>query len=109
MQYKVSLNDKMWNMKEGLAIWLWKSDDEGHPKLLNGVPKLVLFCPIWGNDIMKAMEKQIFNIARISNYLEFWNLNMPRDPKYIDLMKPYVEYWEGILEMLANPFLHNKV
>jgi hypothetical protein len=38
------------------------------------------------------VEKQIFITIGISKYLELWNLNMLRDPKYDDLMKPYVEY-----------------
>jgi hypothetical protein len=45
MQYKLSPNDKMWSSKESLAIQLWKSDDEGRPKLSSGVPKLVPFHP----------------------------------------------------------------
>jgi hypothetical protein len=49
------------------------------------------------------MEKEIFITARILKYLEFWNLNMSKDPKYADMMKPYNNYWEAILEMLASP------
>jgi hypothetical protein len=54
--------------------------------------KLVPFHPSWGNDATKVVEKQIFIIVGISKYLEFWNLNMSRDPKYDNLMKPYIEY-----------------
>ncbi len=92
MQYKVSPNDKMWSSKQSPTIWLWKFDDESHPKLPSGVFKLVPFCPSWGNDVTKVVEKQIFITIGISKYLELWNLNMLRDPKYDDLMKPYVEY-----------------
>jgi hypothetical protein len=74
------------------AIRLWKSHDEGQPKLPNGVSKPIPFCPIWGNDVTKAMEKENFITARILKYLEFWNLNMSKDPKYVDMMKPYNDY-----------------
>jgi hypothetical protein len=79
-------NDKMWSLKEGLAIWLWKSNNEGWPKLPSGVSKLVPFPPIWGNDVTKVVEKQNFIIATISKYLEFWNLNMSKNLKYADIM-----------------------
>lgn len=39
MQYKFSPNDKMWSPKEGLAIQLWKSNDEGRPEVPSGVLK----------------------------------------------------------------------
>jgi hypothetical protein len=56
-QYKLSPNDKMWSSKKSYAIQLWKSYDEGQSKLPSGVLKLVPFCPIWGNNVTKAMEK----------------------------------------------------
>jgi hypothetical protein len=102
MQYKLSPNDKMWSSKEGLAIRLWKSDDKGRPKLPNRVPKLIPFHPIWGNDVTKAMEKQNFILVGILKYLEFWKLNMLKDPKYSNILKPYIDYWEVILEIPVN-------
>ncbi len=87
----------MWSLKEGPAIQLWKSEDEGWPKLSSGVPKLIPFHPIWGNNITKAMEKKNFITFVISKYLEFWNLNILKDPNHADIMKPYIDYWEAIL------------
>ncbi len=57
IQYKVSLTDSMWNPKESLAIQLWKSIDQGHPKR---IPKPIPFYPIWKNDASKSKEKENF-------------------------------------------------
>jgi hypothetical protein len=46
MQYKVSPIDSIWSPKDGLAIRLWEFDDQGHPKLPNGIPKHVANCLI---------------------------------------------------------------
>jgi hypothetical protein len=97
MQYKLSPNDKMCSSKECPTIQLWKSDDEGRPKLSSGISKLVPFHPFWANDITKAMEKQNFITFVISKYSEFWNLNILKDPKHANIMKPYIDYWEPIL------------
>jgi hypothetical protein len=34
-----------------------------------GVSNLVPFCPIWGNDELKAREKEKFINSRISKYI----------------------------------------
>jgi len=41
---------------------------------------------------MTAMEKENFITTKILKYLEFWNLNMLKDPKYANMMKPYNDY-----------------
>jgi hypothetical protein len=71
MQYKVSPIDVLWNFKDGMTIRLWIKDATGWAKLLAGVPNLVPFCPIWGNDELKASEKERFISSRISKYIEF--------------------------------------
>jgi hypothetical protein len=58
----------MWSPKYGLAIQLWKFNNQGHPKLLSGVPKLVPFCHIWNNDVSKSIEKENFINSCISQY-----------------------------------------
>jgi hypothetical protein len=50
MQYKVSLIDAIWILKNGPLIQLWQIDDLGCPKLPQGFPNLVFFHPIWEND-----------------------------------------------------------
>jgi len=55
---------------------LWKEDGGGQPKLLMGVPSLVPFHPIWGNDESRVGEKESFINTKISKYIEFWNLGM---------------------------------
>jgi len=87
MHYKVSLIDAMWSPKDGLAIQLWKCDDQGHPKLLTRIPKLVPFHPIWGNDASKSIEKEKFINCGILKYIEFWKLNILRDEMYARAMQ----------------------
>ncbi len=86
----------------GLAIWLWKFNNQGCPKPRNGVPILVPFHPIWGNDASKLIEKEKFISNGISKYLEFWKLNFVRDEMYTKAMGPYIEYWEGTLKCLLK-------
>jgi hypothetical protein len=45
---------------DGLAIQLWKFNYQSCPKLPSGVPNLVPFHPIWGNDASKSIEKKKF-------------------------------------------------
>jgi hypothetical protein len=82
---------------------LWKSDDQGHPKLPSGILKHVSFHPIWGNDAPKSIKKDKFINSGISKYLKFWKLNILKEEMYARVMKPYVEYWEGILKCLLKP------
>ncbi len=71
MQYKISPIDALWSPKDGSTIQLWKEDGTGCPKLSTGVPNLVLICMIWGNDELKASEKERFINNGISKYIEF--------------------------------------
>ncbi len=105
MQYKVFPIDSIWSPKDGPTIRLWKFNDQGHPKLPSGIPKLIPFCPIWGNDDSKLVEKEQFINSGISKYLKFWKLNILKDEMYARVMKPYVKQWEGILKYLSKPIL----
>jgi hypothetical protein len=49
------------------------------------------------------VEKHNFITIGALKYLEFWNLNMPKYLNYTNIMKPYIDYQEVILKMLANP------
>jgi hypothetical protein len=99
----VSLIDLMWSPEDGLTTQLWKFGNQGHPKLPSGVPKCVPFCPIWGNDASKSIEKGKIINSGISKYLKFWKLNIVRDEMYAKAMGPCIEYWEGILKCLLKP------
>jgi hypothetical protein len=50
---------------------LWKEDGTRWLKLLVGVLNPVPFCPIWGNDELRACEKERFISNGISKYIEF--------------------------------------
>jgi hypothetical protein len=93
----------LWSPKDGLAIRLWKEDGTRWPKLLVGVPNLVPFCLIWGNDELKVSEKERFISSRITKYIAFWKLGMLKDDSYSKVMGFYVKYWESTLEMLSKP------
>jgi len=103
MQYKVFLIDPLWSPKDGLAIRLWKEDGIRWLKLLVGVLNPIPFRSIWGNDELKAGEKERFIKSKISKYIEFWKLGSWKDDAYYRIMGPYVKYWENILELLSRP------
>ncbi len=103
MQYKVSPIDVLWSPKDGLAIWLWMEDGTRQPKLWVGVSNLVPFHLIWGNDKLKACEKERFISSEISKYIKFKKLGMFKDNSYSKVMGHYVKYWEKILELLLKP------
>jgi len=69
----------------------------------SGVPNFVPFCLIWGNDELKACEKERFISSEISKYVAFYKLGMLKDDTYFRVRGPYVKYWESILEMLLKP------
>jgi hypothetical protein len=92
MQYKVFPIDVLWNFKDGMAIQLWKEDGIGWRKLLMGVSNLVPFRPIWGNDELRANEKERFSNSRISKYIKFWKLGMLKGNSYSKVMGLYVKY-----------------
>jgi hypothetical protein len=58
---------------------------------------------IWGNDELKACEKERFISSGISKYIGFWKLGMLKDDSYSKVICPYVKYWENILELLSRP------
>ncbi len=74
--------------------------------VLNPVP----FRSIWGNDELRADEKESFISSGILKYNEFWKLGMLKDDSYSKVMGPYVKQWENILELLLRPIpRHNFV
>ncbi len=92
MQYKLSPINSLWSPKDGLMIWLRKVDAAGHLKLLVGIPNLIPFCPIWGNDELRAIEKERFISIDISKYVDSSKLGMLKDDSYVRLMGLYVNY-----------------
>jgi hypothetical protein len=82
---------------------LWKENGTGQPKLLVGVPNPIPFHLIWGNDELKANEKERFISNRVLKYIKIWKLGMSKDDLNIRVMGPYVKYWENDLEMLPTP------
>jgi hypothetical protein len=68
MQYKVSPTNALWSLKDGPTIQLWKEDGIGRPKLSMGVSNPVPFHPVWGNDELRACEKEMLINRGISKY-----------------------------------------
>ncbi len=68
-----------------------------------GVPNPFSFRMIWGNDELRACEKENFISSGILKCIEFWKLEMLKDNSYFRVMGFYVKYWENILELLSIP------
>jgi hypothetical protein len=101
MPYTISPNYLMWSLKNGPTIWLWKFDDQGCFKLLDGVSKPIWFHPIRGNDVSKLIEEKEFINSGILEYLEFWKLNIIIYEVYPKAIRFYIEYWKGISKLLS--------
>ncbi len=71
MQYRVSPIDPNRSPIDGPPIRLWKVNPNGSPKLHDSVPSLVLYCPIWGNDASRLVERKKFISCRLSKYVDF--------------------------------------
>jgi hypothetical protein len=103
MQYKVSPTDPMWSPIDGPLINLWKVNPNSSPNLPTRVPSLVLYCPIWGNDASRSVEREKFISFGLSKYVDFWKVGIAQSSTYEMKMKPYVEYWEDVLLHLSRP------
>jgi len=75
MQYKVSPINPIWSSIDAPPIKLWKANLDGLPKLHIGVPSPIPYCLIWGNDVLRLVEKKIHKcwIIQIHGFLEGWN------------------------------------
>jgi hypothetical protein len=60
MQYKVSPIDNIWSPTKEPPIQLWKVNVDGFPKLPTRVSSLVPYCPIWGHDAVRLVEREKF-------------------------------------------------
>ncbi len=71
MQCKFSPTNLMWSPIHGPLIRLWKANLNNSLKLPIGVPSLVLYCPIWGNDASRLVEREKFISFGLSKYMDF--------------------------------------
>jgi hypothetical protein len=82
MQYKVSPIDPIWSPSDVLLIKMWKTNPDGSPKLPMNVPILVPYCPIWGIDPLRFVEKQKFINVGLSKYVDFWKVGVAQNATY---------------------------
>jgi hypothetical protein len=82
MQYKVSPIDHEWNPTNAPPIILWNTNPNGSLKLRMGVPSLVFYHPIWGIDPLRFVERQKFIGAKLSKYVDFWNVGIGQSATY---------------------------
>lgn len=109
--------DQSW-LPPGPAVRMWRANDDGTPKLPQGVPDPVPLRPLWGNvsvdltmtnhdkEVIRAGEclnKQSFIQQGIAKYIEIWKSMMARDVMYARDMLPYVLYWERLYSELTGP------
>jgi hypothetical protein len=71
--------------------------------LPHGLPNLIIFHLIWGNEATKLIEKEKFINNGVPTYVEFWKMGMCKDETYAKKFGPYLDYWENILELLSKP------
>ncbi len=90
MQYKDSPTYLMWNLVDAPSIRLWKVNPDGSPKLPRGVFGFVPYCPIWGIDPSRSIEKQKFICVGLSKYVDFWKVGIAQSASYEIKMKPYM-------------------
>jgi hypothetical protein len=82
-------------------IQLWKTNLDGSPKLLNGVPNLVPYHPSRGHDGVRSTEKdQKFISIGSFKYVELWKHGIEQSAPYAMKMNLNVDYWEDILSHL---------
>ncbi len=63
--------NNVWSSTNGSPIKLWKYNLDGPSKLLAKVPSLIPYCPTWGNDVLRSVEKEkVINVG-LSKYVEF--------------------------------------
>jgi hypothetical protein len=81
----------------------------GVPKLPQRLPNPIPFCPIWGNDATKSIEKENFINGGLSKYVEFWRMGMCKYKTYARKLGPYMDYWKNILEhIVVKTFANSK-
>jgi len=71
MQYKVSPTNVLWSPKNGPTIRLWKENGIGRAKLPTKVSNPIPFRSIWGNEELKASEKERLISSKILNCIKF--------------------------------------
>jgi hypothetical protein len=64
----------------------------------------VPFCPIWGNDELRACDNETFINRRILNYIEFWKLGMSNDDSYSRVIGPHVKYYKKHFGIVIKTF-----
>ncbi len=69
-----------------MTIRLWKQDGIEWPKLVLTVSNPVPCRLIWGNDELRADEKERFISSGILKYIELWKLEMSKDDSYSRVM-----------------------
>jgi hypothetical protein len=100
MQFKVPPTDHVCNPTYALPIR--KANPDGSPKLPTSIPSLIPYCPIWGNDPSRSMERQKFISVGLSKYMDFQKVGITQNATYEMKMKLYMEYWEDILLHLSR-------
>jgi hypothetical protein len=73
-------------------IKLWKANLGGSPKLPIGIPSLVLYHRIWGDDALRLVEREKFISLGLFKYVDFWKVGIVESSTYEMKMEPYVEY-----------------
>jgi hypothetical protein len=66
----------VWSPIDGPLIRLWKANPDGSPNLPIGVPNLVQYHPIWGDDASRLVERIFFISSKPFKYVDFWKVGI---------------------------------
>ena len=109
--------DQSW-LPPGLAVRMWRQNNDGTPMLPEGVPAPVPLRPLWGNVVVdstkknqkkelvrvgECLTKQSFIQQGIAKYIDMWKSMMARDAMYAKDMAAYVQYWERLYLEITGP------
>ncbi len=96
MQYKVHPKNVDWLPEKGIE--LWKRNDQGRPKLPEGVPKVL---PPF--EYVKDSENVVEGLKK---YVSWWKEHLQEkgdQSEYARWINPVLVYWENLMQAMQNP------
>ena len=96
MQYKVHPKNVDWLPESGIE--LWKRNDQGRPKLPEGVPKVL---PPF--EYVKDSEKVVEGLKK---YVSWWKEHLQEKgdkSEYARWINPVLVYWENLMQSMQIP------
>lgn len=96
MQYKVHPKNVEWLPENGIE--LWKRNENGDPKLPEGVPKVLQ--PF---EYVKDCDKLVEGLTKYVNWWKEHLQDKGEESDYAIWIKPVINYWERLIVALQTP------